>query len=83
MAVPYNRITRQTAVNMTVTVPLRPADVEWTVYRRYGQHPYANSTLYGRNRIRVRWPALDRVIDAIITNDGDVFLFGANTVIHK
>ena len=23
-----------------------------------GQHPYANRTLYGRNRIRVQWPAL-------------------------
>jgi hypothetical protein len=58
MTVPYDRITRQTAVNMTVTVPLRPADVEWTVCGRYGQHPYPNRTVYGRNRIRVRWPAL-------------------------
>jgi hypothetical protein len=51
-------MTRLTAVKSTVTVPSMPTDIPYTVYGRDGQYPYGTRTLYGRTRIRVRWPAL-------------------------
>ena len=41
-----------------VTVPLKPRDMLHTVRRRDGLHPSITRIVYGRNRIRLRWPAL-------------------------
>jgi hypothetical protein len=42
----------------TVTVLSKPQDVLHTVRRRDGLHPSITRIVYGRNRIRLRWPAL-------------------------
>jgi hypothetical protein len=44
-----------------VTVPLKPRDMLHTVRRRDGLHPSITRIVYGRNRIRLRWPALPGV----------------------
>jgi len=54
----------------TVTVPSDPRDVMHTVRRRDGLHPSITRKVYGRNRIRLRWPALAKVEGHIIWGGG-------------
>lgn len=68
---PYVRILcRLYGRKTTRAVPSDTLAAMYTVRVRYGKCPYNSRKMYGRNRIRLRWPALalpiDRRINSII-----------------